>query len=168
MTMVLALSALLALLPLVAHGERTWPTPEVTRIESFAVPGVLAYAMRGEVGDSDQYVGLALTCGEHGTRAAEVTAHFGAFPGKHHPVQLAVGSADGKVERFGPVVAAGPESGLHSPRVTGLHEAERFARAALQTGALISNGYRSFWNRANPTRNREVLEAFLACAKGLR
>ena len=65
--------------------------------------------------------------------------------------------------RFGPVIAAGPESGFHSPQLRDPHEAVRLVSVALQPGALISNGYRSFWNRARAARNWQVRGEFLAC-----
>ena len=144
---------------------KAWPTPEITRIEAFDVSGTVTYAMRGELGDSGEYVGLAIVCR---TDALEVTGFFGSFPGVHHPVQFSVRGANGNVERFGPVVAAGPESGFHSPRLTAFDEVARFVRIALQPGSLVSNGYRSFWNRVSEARNGEVREAFIACVRGKR
>lgn len=61
------------------------------------------------------------------------------------------------------MIAAGPESEFHSPQLRDPHEAVRFVSVALQPGALISNGYRSFWNRASAARNRQVRGEFLAC-----
>ena len=69
-------------------------------------------------------------------------------------------TAEGTVERFGPVVSGGPESGFQSPRIVDTGEAERFADAAFRPGSLVSNGFRSFLNRAGAVR-----EAFLACLK---
>ena len=83
----------------------------------------------------------------------------------HHPVQLAVRSPDGAVERFGAVLAGGPEAGFHSPQLRDPHDAQRFVTVALQPGALISNGYRSFWNRASEQRNQQVRDEFLACVQ---
>lgn len=71
--------------------------------------------MRGALGTSGEYVGLAILCAARDDTEMQVTAFFGAFSGSHRPVQLAVRGPDGTVERFGPVVAAGPESGFHSP-----------------------------------------------------
>ncbi len=127
------------------HAEPTWPTPEITQIDALDAPHAVAYAMRGELGDSGAYVGLALLCTTRGPTTIEVTAFFGAFPGSHHPVQLAVQSPNGTDEGVGPVVRAGPESGFHSPQITDPQDAGRFVRLALQPGALVSNGYRSFW-----------------------
>ena len=150
----------------VGYADTTYPTPEITRIEPLGAPGARAWVMRGELEGTGHYVGLGIVCREEAPGGVEVTAYFSSFPGKEHPVQLAVRSAGGRGESFGPVVAAGPESGFHSPRLTDPDEAERFLRLALEPGSLVSNGYRSFWNRVSEARNREVLTAFLACVRG--
>ena len=142
-----------------------WPTPEITQLDRLEAPHTVAYAMRGALGESGEYVGLAFLCATRGPAEIEVTAFFGAFPGSHHPVQLAVRGPDGTVERFGPVVKAGPESGFHSPQFTTPPDAARFVSSALRSGALISNGYRSFWNRVSVARNRQVRDEFLACLR---
>ena len=166
MKVLMWLNAVLVVLVAGAHADVTYTTPEIRGFEVIDMDGALAYVMRGELGGSGQYVGLGIVCRSDGSRAAEVTAYFGSFPGVGHPVQLAVRGAGGRVGRFGPVVSAGPESGFHSPRITDPGEAARFVSLALQTGSLISNGYRSFWNRVDEARNREVREAFVACARG--
>lgn len=161
---VLALGGLLALILVgIGHTAPPWPTPEIREITALGGQDTVAYAMRGALGDAGEYVGLAVFCALHGPAEIEGTAFFGAFPGAHRPVQLAAGVPDGTVEHFGPVVRAGPESGFHSPQLRDPPAAERFVAAALQPGALISNGYRSFWNRASAPRNQQVREEFLAC-----
>lgn len=164
----LAWLCLQALLLAAVQADTTYSTPEITHIEVLDVPGAVAWAMRGELGDSGFYVGLSLLCKTDGSGAIEATAYFASFPGKRHPVQLVVRSADGTVERFGPAVAGGLQSGFHSPRITDADEAERFVRPALQPGSLISNGWRSFRNLASEAGNREVLAAFLGCARNER
>ena len=139
------------------------PTPEIREIVALEQQDMVTYAMRGSLGDSGEYVGLAVLCAIHGPADFEATAFFGAFPGTRHPVQLAVRSPDGAVERFGAVLRGGPEAGFHSPQLRDPHDAQRFVTVALQPGALISNGYRSFWNRASEQRNQQVREEFLAC-----
>ena len=141
------------------------PTPEIREIVALKQQDMVAYAMRGTLGASGEYVGLAVLCALHGPADFEATAFFGAFPGAHRPVQLAVRSQNGAVERFGAVLRGGPEAGFHSPQLRDPHDAQRFAAAALQPGALISNGYRSFWNRASAQRNQQVREEFLACVQ---
>ena len=142
-----------------------WPTPEISQITALNMKDTVAYAMRGALGTSGEYVGLAVLCATRGPTKIEVTTFFGAFPGAHHPVQFAVRSPDGTGTRFGPVVHAGPESGFHSPQLRDPHDAVRFVTVALQPGALISNGYRSFWNRASAQRNQQVRDEFLTCAR---
>lgn len=141
------------------------PTPEIRVIAALDIKGMVAYAMRGSLGNSGEYVGLAVLCAIHGQAEIKATAFFGAFPGAHHPVQLAVRSPAGAVERFGAVLAGGPEAGFHSPQLRDPHDAQRFVTVALQPGALISNGYRSFWNRASEQRNQQVRDEFLACVQ---
>ena len=160
-----ALGTLLpAVLICTAHATPPQPTPEIGQIDALGIQGMVAYAMRGALGTSGEYVGLAILCAARDDTEMQVTAFFGAFPGSHRPVQLAVRGPDGTtVERFGPVVAAGPESGVHSSQPRDPHEAIRFVSVALQSGALISNGYRSFWNRASAARNGQVRGEFLAC-----
>lgn len=161
---VLALSGALALTPVCpGHPAPPYPTPEIREIAALDIKGMVAYAMRGELGNSGAYVGLAVRCARRGPADIEATAFFGAFPGAHHPVQLAVRRPDGTGERFGAVLAGGPEAGFHSPQLRDPHDVERFVTVALQPGALISNGYRSFWNRTSAQRNQQVREEFLAC-----
>ena len=159
----MAIAGLLGGLVAAGHAEGAWPTPEIEQIVDLGDGNGLAYAMRGELGDSGEYVGLAVICARRGAQEMEAVALFGGFPADRRPVQLAVRSADGRIERFGPVVSGGPESGFHSPRMVDPGEARRFVDVALRSGALVSNGYRSFWNRASESRNREVREAFIAC-----
>lgn len=156
------LCAALALPGAVKAGE-AFPTPEIARIDRLDIPGAAAWAMKGVLGNSGIAVGFAAVCTTEGPRRIEATAFFGAFPADRRPVQLAVRTADGTVHRFGPLVSGGPEAGFHSPRIVDPGEAQRFAGAAFRPGALVSNGFRSFLNRASEARNRAVREAFLAC-----
>ena len=142
---------------------KTYLTPQIPEIAEFNRPDTIAYAMRGELRRSGIYVGMAFTCATRGPRDIRANAFFGGFPADRRPVQLAVRLPNGTGHTFGPAVRAGPDSGFHSPLIRDPRRAKAFARAALQPGALISNGYRSFFNRASPARNREVLEAFIAC-----
>ena len=48
------------------------------------------------------------------------------------------------MSRFGAVVSGGPSAGFHSPQLNGRDEVVGFLRAALDPGALVFNGYRSF------------------------
>ena len=139
------------------------PTPEIRTIDALNLPDTVAYAMRAPLGAPGAYVGLGVLCPQQGPPAPQVTAFFGTFPGPHQPVQLAVRGPDGTVERFGPVVAGGPESGVHSPQLRAPADARRFVTAALQPGALISNGHNSFRNRVPAARNQHVRQEFLTC-----
>ena len=146
-----------------AQAGETFPTPEIARVDELDIPGAAAWAMKGALGDTDIAVGLAAVCATGGPRRVEVTAFFGGYPADRRPVQLAVRTAEGTVHRFGPVVSGGADSGSHSARITDPGEAGRFAGTAFRAGSLVSNGYRSFRNRADEVRNRAVREAFLAC-----
>ena len=131
------------------------PTPEIRLIEeATAGSRATAWIMRAN------QVGLAMTC----DNGVEVTVFLGAFPPAGTPVQLAIRTTAGRIERFGPVVHhAGPRSGFHSPRLTDPRQVARFLDAALENGALVSNGYNSFWNRVAPARNRAVRATMRAC-----
>ena len=146
-----------------AQAGETFPTPGIARIDALEIPRALAFGMKGALGNSGIAVGLAAVCATEGPRRVDVTAFFGGFPHDRRPVQLAVRTAEGTVERFGPVVSGGREAGFHSPKIVDPAEAARFAGAAFRPGSLVSNGYRSFWNRAGEARNRAVREALLAC-----
>jgi len=137
------------------------PTPEIHLIEeATAGNGATVYIMRAPLPNTVDQVGLAITC----DNGIEVTVFLGAFPPAGRPVQLAVRTAGGRIERFGPVVQhAGPRSGFHSPRLTDPRQVARFLDAALDNGALVSNGYNSFWNRVAPGRNRQMRAAIRAC-----
>lgn len=147
------------------QAEELWPTPEIATILELGEGDELGYGMRGELGRTGQFVGMALICSIKGVYKVEAIASFLGFPEDRRPLQLAVRGEDGAIERFGPVVSAGPESGFHSPRMVEAGEVARFVNAALRPGALVSNGYRSFWNRVSERRNEAVREAFLACVR---
>ena len=89
------------------QAQEAWPTPAIAEIVDLEAPHTIAYAMRGELGRSGEYLGPGVICATRGPYAIEVTAFFGAFPADRRSVQLAVRGADGTVVRFGPVVTAG-------------------------------------------------------------
>ena len=167
MTRVAAAVAAMSAWTAPAGGERLYPTPEIGTIVELEIGAGRAWGMRAELADSGIYIGLALVCRDEAPLAAEATAYFGGFPENRRPVQLVVRGPEGTVERFGGVVSGGPESGYHSPQVTNLRNLARFVRAALRSGALVSNGYRSFWNRASAARNAEVRGEMLGCLQAL-
>ena len=135
------------------------PTPEVREIERMRTPegGVLVMFAADLNG---QRVGAAFTCANG---RLETTVFLGFFPSRTRALQLSAGAADGKVSRFGPVFRADARSGSHSPKLTGA-DALRFARTALQPGALVSNGFNSFFNRGSEGENRAALDALESCA----
>ena len=99
---------------------------------------------------------------------AAIIVFLGAFPPAGTPVQLAVRSPNGRVERFGAIIHnhGGPRrAGFHNPRLSNQEESRRFLDAVLESGALVSNGYNSFWNRVSPARNREVRETTRQCSR---
>ena len=146
-----------------APAARQYATPEIREVEEVEANGQHAYILRGELGNTGWHVGFTATCNN---RQLEVTVFFGSFPAQGTLVQLAIRTAGGGIERFGPVVrASGPRSGFHSPRLTDPREVTRFLDNALETGALVSNGYRSFWNRVPPAQNRNALNRMRACAR---
>ena len=145
-------------------AQGSWPTPEITEIVKLDVSGGEAYAMRAELGGTGTFVGLAVSCVDRADEESAVSVFFGGFPQDRRSVQLAVKGVDGLVERFGPVVSGGPESGFHSPRIMDRVDMLRFVNVALRAGALVSNGHRSFWNKVPDKRNVEIREWFLSCS----
>lgn len=150
-----------------AGGERMRPIPEAGRIFNFEIGAATAWGMSAEQGESGLHVGLSLVCRTEDPAYAEATAYFGRFPADRRPVQLAVQSPEGSVERFGGEASWRPEAVVHSPRVTDLRDLERFVKAVLRRGALVSNGHRTFRNRASEARNAEVREAMLGCLQAV-
>ena len=108
-------------------------------------------------------IGFVLTCAAGGNLHVALT--FGPYPSSG-AVQLAVRSPDGSIQRFGDPLPAPSSGASHDPSLEAPADQRRFLRAALQTGALLSNGYRSFWNRVPPDRNARVRADALACLDG--
>ncbi len=129
------------------------PTPEATEIEVVTRDSTTVWVLRGLIGDQGHAIGFALECTD---RTAVLHGHFGSFPADRRRVQMAVRTVAGSVERFGAVVSAEPRSGFHAPQLTDPADIDRFLRAALAPGSLISNGYRSVWNRVDADRLEEV------------
>ncbi len=146
-----------------AGGEQISPSPEAGRIFDFEIGAGRAWGMSAEPGGGVR-VGLELVCRTEEPAYAEATAYFGGWPEDRRPVRLKVQSPDGTTTAwFGRAVSGKRDSELHIPRVTDLRELERFVEAALRPGALVSNGYRAFWNRASGARNAEVRREMLDC-----
>jgi len=108
-------------------------------------------------------IGFLVRC-ERASGRLEAYLSFGAVPsGKR--VQAAAGHPEGKVERFGPVMrGGGAAAGFHSPLIAGRADVLRFVDAAFVTGALVSNGHNSVWNRIGERENREARTALRRCA----
>lgn len=107
-------------------------------------------------------IGFAVQCERASGRMAAFLS-FGSVPdGK--PVQAAAGRPE-RVERFGPVVrGGGPAASFHAPEIADRNDALRFVDAAFVTGALISNGHNSVWNRIGEAENRAARTALRRCA----
>ncbi len=148
-----------------AHAQRV-ATPEA---RSFAIRVddgdyltiAVAEPLTGD--DSGPRIGFAVQC-ERASGQVEAYLSFGTVPaGK--AVQAAAGHSDGPVERFGPVArGGGPAAGFHAPVIADKADVLRFVDAALVTGALVSNGHNSVWNRISEPENREARTALRRCA----
>ena len=128
-------------------------TPEVRALVDVSGAGgsEVAYVLRAALPAGGEVLGVVVACLPNG--GLQAAAAFGGYPPDGRPVQLAVRTADGRVERFGPLQRGAPGSGVHAPRVVDPAGAWRFAAAALGEGLLVSNGFRSLWNRAGPADN---------------
>ena len=92
-----------------------------------------------------------------------VALSFGGFPdGK--PVQTAVRTAGGTIERFGPLVRRARAAGFHDPVFEEWAEALKLIALAFTENALISNGHNSIWNRVPAADNARARERLRACA----
>ena len=115
----------------------------------------------------DERVGAVARC-DRTAGALRAGLYFGFFP-SGVPVQAAVRLADGTVERFGPVLRTGPDSGFHAPAFTDPSTVLRLLHAVFSEGALVSNGHNSFWNRIPAAAGAEARDELLACqASGRR
>ena len=110
-----------------------------------------------------QRVGMVVICTRE---SGALTAYlfFGPFP-TAKPVQAAVRTAAGDVERFGAVLETerGSASGLHSPTLTARDDVLRFIDAAFTKGTLVSNGHNSFWNLIGVDENAAARRELLEC-----
>ncbi len=142
-------------------GQRV-PTPEIVDWEylDHGEFGATWLLVAEDAGGPDWWPGLAVTC-SGGVLA--MWAFFGPHPADGSPVQLAVRTPDGRVERHGPVTAGGPDTGFHDPAVEARTDVLRMLAAAAVTDSLVSNGHYSFWNRASPLDNRQVRLFAQAC-----
>ena len=144
-------------------GAAQIPTPRLSSWQQVSSDAGDAWIMVGEapVPGASWRFGAVVLCAPRGPR---VGAYFGPFPRDGRPVQFAVRLPDQSVVRAGPVVSGGPDTGFHDPFTDEPVEALRIGRAILTPGALISNGYFSFWNAAGPALNARVLADLERCA----
>ena len=140
---------------------RPTETPSVTGVEEMTGDTGSAAVMRTPLPDGGHYIGIAVSCSEEG---AAVTVSMGPFPADFRPVQLAVRTIDGDLERFGPVLKLGIEHGFHSPTIEDGDEVERFLGAALDPGALVSNGFYSFFNEGGEAAAEAIREFMGRCS----
>ena len=122
------------------------------------------YALDLAAADEVYRVGAAAVC-DPASQDLDLRLYFGPFP-ESKPVQAAVRTASGRIERFGPVVSTehGALSGFHSPHLTEPDDVVRFLEAAFTTGALVSNGHMSWWHQVPEAANEEARRALTACA----
>ncbi len=139
-------------------------TPEARTI-NVAVDdnGVLVRGFAADIDGMPWRLGVVVVC-DIATGRLEGHLSFGSFP-ENRPVQAAVLAPDGALERFGPVVVTehGALSGFHSPIVEG-DDVLRLMAAAFSEGALVSNGWRSVWNRIPAADNDRARVDILECA----
>ena len=159
-------AVLLATCFVVAAGEaEAAPTPVATEfnVEVTDEAGV-ARGFAVDLDGADYRVGMVAVC-DRRTGAVTVNLFFGSFP-VAQPVQAAVRTASGRIERFGAPVSTqyGAGSGFHSPEISDPADAERFIGSAFSAGALISNGYNSFWNRIPAAENDAARRVLAECA----
>ena len=77
--------------------------------------------MRQQFPGANWNIGMAAACDQG---QPTIVVSMGPYPSDRRPTQLAVRTPDNAVQRFGPVTEGGPESGFHSPLVTGAEDIE--------------------------------------------
>ena len=123
----------------------------------------VVFGFAAKLPGTEERLGMYVRC-ERATGRLSAGLFFGTFPsGK--PVQAAVRTRTGTVERFGPVVRGGARSGYHSPELTDAGEVRRLLASALSEGALVSNGHNSIWNRIPAHENQRARETIERCAQ---
>ena len=142
------------------------PTPEAAAFNVVIDEG--GTFGRGAVLDlpgTKQRIGMVVSCArEEGSPAAFL--FFGPFPaGK--PVQTAMRTAAGTVERFGGVFETdhGALSGFHSPILDKRADVLRLLEAAFTPGALVSKDHSSFRNPIGAQENTRARQALPRCAR---
>jgi len=152
--------ALLAYPSGAAAQPRPAPTPTLGPVETFNTPDGQILAVGARVVLGEQVLGLAIDC-ETPSRP-RLTVYLGGFPSPARRLQLAVRRADGRIERFGPVFSAGRMSGFHSPQLDGA-DLGRFLAAIREDGALVSNGFNSYFVRWSDAEHASLRRFADAC-----
>ena len=157
-----ALGALLALAS--QSGTGAVETPEATAFAlSRETTDEVLFAFAAGLPGSGEQLGMYIRC-ERAAKRLSAGLFFGTYPsGK--PVQAAVRTREGTVERFGPVMRGSARSGYHSPELTDAAEVRRLLASALGEGALLSNGHNSVWNRIPAPENQRARKAIEQCAQ---
>lgn len=138
------------------------PVPQIRAFQRAPGPGgSVLHVLVGPDRGVGWRLGMVFEC-RSGARPV-IAVFLGPFPADPRRLQLAVRGPDGVVERFGDVFVAAPGAGFNDTYLEASAEQRRFARAALRSGALVSNGYNSFYNRASAVNNRAVLDALARC-----
>lgn len=148
-------------------AEAEIPTPVAAAFTIDVTDGATVargYALDVAASGGVYRIGVAASC-DRATQAVEVWLYFGPFP-ISKPVQAAVRTAGGRIERFGLVVSTehGAMSGFHSPHLTEPGDVVRFLETAFTNGALVSNGHMSWWHRVPEGANDEARRALAECA----
>ena len=136
-------------------------TPRVTELTVLDAGGERALVLSAPMPGAAWRVGLVSVC--RGGQP-QILVMLGAFPQVSAALQLAVRLPSGEVERFGPVFRANSSAGFHSPEIVEPPEINRFFAAAFVPGALVSNGYNSFFNDASPEAARRFRDNLAGCA----
>ncbi len=159
----LALSLLFSAAPCYSLNAKSEPTPIATTFNiTTNDKSVVARGFVQSLAKTNTRIGLYIHCNRDSGTFEAILA-FGPFP-HAKTVQAAVRRANGAVERFGPVITATPAHGFHSPKLTDKTEVLRLIDAALEHGALLSNGHNSIWNRIPASANRKAAAALKQCA----
>ena len=148
------------LVALLAAPAAQTPTPRVGRLEVEGAGAAQILVLRAPLPGTEPFVGLAFM---YAGGSPVLQVQFGFFPPRPMRLQLAVRAADGAVERFGEVFTADASSGIHAPHLVDRAEVRRFVEAAFTPGALISNGYVSFFNDAGPPAGAEIGRRIADC-----
>ena len=147
-------------------GAQSQPTPRATALGiDIDASDRVAFAVVESLPGLKDSIGFFVICAPL-TGQLRAGFSFGPYPsGK--PVQAEVRLADGRVERFGPVVRGGASSGSHSPRYSVPGDVVRLVESAFAHGSLVSNGHNSVWNDLGSDVNARVRRRISECGSGM-